>query len=92
MTAPSPFAHDLLARRMPGHALEQAFYTSPEIYELDLEHIFYKEWLYAIPACQLVKTGSYVTIRVGAYQVIIVRGRDGLDGASGRFRWAPSAP
>ncbi|WVT78194.1 hypothetical protein QM996_31545 (plasmid) [Sinorhizobium chiapasense] len=24
-----------------------------------------KEWLYAILACQLAKTGSYVTMRVG---------------------------
>ncbi len=66
----------LLARRKPGHALEQPFYTSREIYELDLEHIFYKDWLFALPACQLVKPGSYATMRVGAYDVIIVKGRD----------------
>lgn len=67
---------ELLARRKPGHALEQAFYTSPDIYQIDLEQIFYKEWLYAIPACQLAKPGSYVTMRVGAYDVIIVKGCD----------------
>ncbi|MEL4375917.1 aromatic ring-hydroxylating oxygenase subunit alpha [Brucella cytisi] len=67
---------ELLARRKPGHALEQPFYTSPDIYQMDLEQIFYKEWLYAIPACQLAKPGSYVTMRVGAYDVIIVKGRD----------------
>lgn len=77
MTVPSPSIYDLLARRVPGHSLEQPFYTSPAIYDLDLKHIFYKEWLYAVPACQLAKTGSYVTMRVGAYEVIIVRGRDG---------------
>ncbi|MEJ5022756.1 aromatic ring-hydroxylating dioxygenase subunit alpha [Ochrobactrum vermis] len=67
---------ELLARRKPGHALEQPFYTSPDIYQMDLEQIFYKEWLYAIPACQLVKPGSYATMRVGAHDVIIVKGRD----------------
>lgn len=77
MIAPSPSLHDLLERRVPGYALEQPFYTSPAIYGLDLEHIFYKEWLYAVPACQLVKAGSYVTMRIGAYEVIFVRGRDG---------------
>lgn len=75
MTAPD--IHQLLARRVSGHALEQPFYTSPEIYQLDLENIWYKEWLYAIPACQLVKGGSYVTLQIGAYNVIIVKGRDG---------------
>ncbi|MBA5777531.1 aromatic ring-hydroxylating dioxygenase subunit alpha [Stappia sp. F7233] len=77
MTANPPLIQNLLARRLPGHSLEQPFYTSPEIYQFDLEHIFYKDWLYAIPACQLTRTGSYVTLRVGAYKVIIVRGRDG---------------
>ncbi|MCA1406750.1 aromatic ring-hydroxylating dioxygenase subunit alpha [Ensifer sp. IC3342] len=77
MTVPSPSIYDLLVRRVPRHSLEQPFYTSPAIYELDLEHIFYKEWLYAIPACQLAKAGSYVTMRVGAYEVVIVRARDG---------------
>lgn len=77
MTVFSSSILELLARRAPGYSLEQPFYTSPAIYELDLEHIFYKEWLYAIPACQLAKTGSYITMRVGACEVIIVRGRDG---------------
>lgn len=77
MPANQPSIQELLARRSPGHALEQAFYTSPEIYQLDLENIFYREWLYAIPACQLVKPGSYATLRIGAYNIVIVKGRDG---------------
>ena len=77
MTTLSPSIYDLFSRRIPGHALERPFYTSQAIYDLDLEHLFYREWLYAVPACQLIKAGSYVTLRVGAYEVIIVRGRDG---------------
>ena len=77
MTATQPNIHDLLARRRPGHALEQPFYTSAEIYQLDLENIWYREWLYAIPACQLARAGSYVTLKIGDYNVIIVKGRDG---------------
>ncbi|MHA6688107.1 aromatic ring-hydroxylating oxygenase subunit alpha [Mesorhizobium sp. A556] len=68
---------ELLNRRIPGHALEQPFYVSPDVLQLDLEQIFYKEWLYAIPACQLTKSGSYVAMRIGAYEIILVRGRDG---------------
>ncbi|SFI93321.1 aromatic ring-hydroxylating oxygenase subunit alpha [Aerobium aerolatum] len=69
--------HELLAHRAPAHALQQPFYVSQDVYQADLEHIFYRDWLYAIPACQLIKTGSYVTMRVGAYEIVIVRGRDG---------------
>ena len=68
---------DLLARRTPGYSLERPFYTDPEIYAADLEHIFYREWLYAIPACQLTKTGAYARVKIGAYNVILVRGADG---------------
>lgn len=68
---------DMLARRDPGYSLERAFYTDPEIYERDLEAIYYREWLFAIPACQLTKTGSYAQLQIGAYNVVIVRGADG---------------
>jgi stachydrine N-demethylase len=67
----------LLARRQTGFSLEQPFYTSTEVYEADLEQIYYREWLYAIPACQLEKAGSYATMKVGACSLIIVRGNDG---------------
>ncbi|QQA42363.1 aromatic ring-hydroxylating oxygenase subunit alpha [Pelagovum pacificum] len=68
----------LLSRRRPGHALEQAFYSDPDIYAQDLETIWYHDWLFAIPSCELEKTGSYVTHKVGAYRIIIVRGADGV--------------
>lgn len=68
---------NLLASRTPGFSLEQAFYTDPDIYARDLDHIFYREWLYAIPACQLTKTGAYARIQIGAYNVVIVKGADG---------------
>ncbi|MEM8992767.1 MAG: aromatic ring-hydroxylating dioxygenase subunit alpha [Pseudomonadota bacterium] len=72
--------HDLprlLAARKPGYALERPFYTEPDIFEADLEAIWYRNWLFAIPACELEKPGAYVTHKVGAYRVIIVRGQDG---------------
>ncbi len=72
--------HDLLqllAARKSGYALERPFYTDPGIFEADLETIWYRDWLFAIPACELEKPGSYVTCQIGAYRVIIVRGQDG---------------
>ncbi|WP_172298193.1 aromatic ring-hydroxylating dioxygenase subunit alpha [Pseudoruegeria sp. HB172150] len=68
---------DLLARRRVGYALEQPFYSDPEIFRADMENIFYRDWLYAIPACELEKAGSFVTHQVGDYGVILVRGADG---------------
>ena len=68
----------LLAAHVPGHSLERGFYTDPDLFEDDLQAIFYREWLFAIPAAQLGRTGSYARVQVGAYNVVIVRGADGV--------------
>ncbi|AHD11905.1 aromatic ring-hydroxylating oxygenase subunit alpha [Phaeobacter gallaeciensis] len=67
-----------LMGRQKSHSLEQAFYTDPGVYDLDLRQIFYREWLFAIPACEIPKPGNFVTQQVGAYSVVIVRGTDGV--------------
>ena len=67
----------LLATRKSNHSLPRPFYTDPEIFQLDLERIWYKSWLFAVPACEIPKAGNYVTHKVGLYAVIIVRGNDG---------------
>ncbi|WP_299132424.1 aromatic ring-hydroxylating dioxygenase subunit alpha [uncultured Amaricoccus sp.] len=67
----------LLAERKPGHALPRPFYTSSGILELDLAAIWYQEWLFAIPSCEIPKTGNFVTMQVGEYPILIVRGADG---------------
>ena len=67
----------LLASRRRDHALPRPFYTDPEILDLDLAAIWYREWLFAIPSCEIPKAGNFVTLQVGAYPVVIVRGADG---------------
>ncbi|WP_424980304.1 aromatic ring-hydroxylating oxygenase subunit alpha [Leisingera sp. S232] len=66
-----------LVARQKNYSLEQAFYTDPGVLDLDMRQIFYREWLFAIPACEVPKAGNFVTHQVGAYNVIIVRGTDG---------------
>ena len=71
---------DVLAQllsRKKNHALSQAFYNDPGVFDLDLKTIFYREWLFTIPACEIPKTGNFVTHQVGDYNVVIVRGTDG---------------
>lgn len=72
---------DLLARlgaRRPDYSLEQDFYCAPVVLDADLENIWYKEWLFAIPSCQIAKTGNHATLQIGAYPVVVVRGADGM--------------
>ncbi|WFF41193.1 aromatic ring-hydroxylating dioxygenase subunit alpha [Salinicola endophyticus] len=69
---------ELLARRRAGHSLEQPFYVDDEIFQADLERIFQRQWLFALPACQLTKPGSYVSLRFAGAGVLIVRGQDNV--------------
>ena len=67
-----------LQRRAPATGLGREFYTDSEIFEFDLELIFYREWLFAGHTAELPKTGSYLTLQIGAYPVLLVRAADGV--------------
>ena len=67
----------LLKGRRPGFSLDQPFYIDPEFYRLDLELIWYRDWLFVGHDCEIAKPGSFFTVQVGDYPVVIVRGRDG---------------
>ncbi|MCU0898858.1 MAG: aromatic ring-hydroxylating dioxygenase subunit alpha [Cypionkella sp.] len=66
-----------LANRRANHALSRDLYCDPGVFQTDLEQIWYKEWLFAVPSCELPKAGAYATMQVGAYPVVMVRGTDG---------------
>jgi Rieske 2Fe-2S family protein len=72
----SGIAAELAARRK-NYALSRALYADPGVYQADLEQIWYREWLFALPSAALQKTGDYQTVQVGAYPVIVVKGADG---------------
>ncbi len=67
----------LLTGRDPNFSLEQKFYTDPDFYKLDMETIFYRDWLFVGHDCELPKSGSYMTVQIGAYPVIILRDAQG---------------
>jgi stachydrine N-demethylase len=47
------------------------------VFQVDLDLIWYRDWLFSIPACEIPKASSYVVHEVGVYSVVIVRGSDG---------------
>lgn len=72
---------DMLRRlkaRADGFSLEQPFYTDPDFYRVDLEEIWYKDWLFIGHDCEIPRAGNYFTVQVGDYPVVIVRGKDGV--------------
>ena len=66
----------LLDRRTPGYSLEAPFYTSPEVFDLDMSAIFAGHWIFVATEAELPEPGDFVTVEVGRYSVIIVRDDD----------------
>ena len=67
-----------LSARQPATGLPREFYVDERVFELDLELIFYRQWLFAAHESELPQPGSYLTLQVGAYPIVLVRGGSGL--------------
>lgn len=67
----------LLLARQPGYSLPQPFYTDPDLFQTDLRNLWYCDWLMAAASAEIPKSGSYLTLQIGTYSVIVVRGNDG---------------
>lgn len=67
-----------LTARRTNYSLERDLYCDEGVFASDLEQIFYKEWLFAAPSAAVPKPGSNMTLQIGAYPVVVVRGNDGM--------------
>lgn len=67
--APSP----ALRATLGGH-----YYTSPEVFAAEQEHIFENMWFCAVRSSDLALAGKFRKVQVGRESVLLVRGRDGL--------------
>ena len=84
-----------LQKRQAGTGLDRDFYVDPALFALELEHIFYREWIFAAHTAELPTTCSYLTIQIGAYPIVMVRAGDGTINAfinSCRHRGARLCP
>jgi glycine betaine catabolism A len=66
----------LIAGHKPAHALPREFQTDPGIYQLDLERIWRRGWLFAGHTCQVKRPGDYFVFDVDADSVVVIRGDD----------------
>jgi len=72
-----PVVEELIAAQVPGYSLDQRFYTDPDIYELELERIVYRNWVLAGHQAELPNAGDFKIFQVAGESAIIVRGDNG---------------
>ncbi|MDV7240574.1 MULTISPECIES: aromatic ring-hydroxylating dioxygenase subunit alpha [Rhodococcus] len=66
----------LVGERMAGHSLPADFYTSDEIFNLDLDAIFGRQWIFVASEAEIREPGDYVTIEFGKTSLIVIRDDD----------------
>ena len=57
--------------------IHASLYTDARIFAEEMERIFHRGWVFVGHASEIPRPGDYVTRRIGAQPVIMVRGRDG---------------
>ncbi|UJW76303.1 aromatic ring-hydroxylating oxygenase subunit alpha [Rhizobium sp. SL42] len=65
-----------LKNRREGFSLEQPFYIDQDYFKLDMEQIWYRDWLFIGHDCEIPRAGNYFTAQVGDYPIVMVRGKD----------------
>jgi len=68
---------NLIRARKYAHSLPQPFYLDEDFFKIDMELIWYRDWLFVGHECELAKAGSYFTFQVGDFPVVVVRTREG---------------
>ncbi|MFC4312359.1 aromatic ring-hydroxylating dioxygenase subunit alpha [Steroidobacter flavus] len=68
---------ELIARQRPGWSLEQPFYTSAEIYDLERKTWLARQWYVLGHSSEVRESGSFIVRDLLGESLIIVRGNDG---------------
>ena len=64
---------NLIESRCPGHGLEGTFYTDDAIYQLDIDRVWRRGWLFAGHTCEVANPGDYFTLVVGSESILVLR-------------------
>ena len=75
---------DLIDAYQPTDPLDHAFtipsswYTSKDLYDLELQTVFTNSWQLAARRDQLEQPGNFVTTNIGTEPIVVVRGNDNV--------------
>lgn len=65
------------SRLIKSDRVHRSVYTDPALFDLEMQRIFGRSWIYLGHASQLSETGSFITTRIGREPILVVRQADG---------------
>lgn len=68
---------DALSQYVPGYTLPQEFYLHPDLYQKELEAIFYHNWIYVATEADFPNIGDYMTLNIGDRSVFLIKNSSG---------------
>lgn len=73
----APFDTNGLRELVKPDRVHRDFYINPEVFEIEMERIFGRIWLFIGHTSQVPKAGDYITTTIARQPVIMSRHRDG---------------
>ena len=66
-----------LERLVEADRVHRDVYTDPEVFQLEMERLWSRTWIYVGHASQVPNAGDFITLDIAAKPVIMVRQTDG---------------
>lgn len=67
----------LLQSRKPYTSAPRSFYTDEKLFALEMEKIFFRDWIFVAHTCDLKKPGDFLTFKLADDSFIVLRDDDG---------------
>ena len=70
-------AYALLGQRRPDWSLDQPFYVDRDLFEMEMDLFFNRQWLFAAMSCEVPEIGDWLRVDIGRESVILLRDKAG---------------
>ena len=74
---PKSLAPSRLRGLVKPDRVHRRLYTDPDIFDLEMDYIFGRSWVYVAHESQVPKPSDFLTTRIGTQPVVVVRHTDG---------------
>jgi Rieske 2Fe-2S family protein len=68
---------DMLERHPINFSLPQKFYKDADVFQVEMENIFNKEWLFVGITGEIPEKGNFITLNVGDNPITVIRDQNG---------------